>query len=475
MKNFIVVLLTTLLCVACDQKSEYATVIPKDAPLVASVNLMTLGEKASLKDYKGLIDMGLMQVQREDAALYEQLKEIVNDPSSLGLALNEPVYIFALEGGESGAAVMKVTDADKLKQLAKQMLPQQSIEYTEEGNRLWVAAPMPIVVTDQLLLAGTDRLTLEKLLERQADESFVSTELWDELSSTKGDIKMAVIPGKMAQVEEMVNRQKMAAIYDAMGIDIAENSTVAGLDFLPGKVVLTSKTHNAPEAEKWQEELMGEVDGSFMDKMPADPYIWLGLNMNGESLAALIDRFVEAIPTVNNANTMQVRELLASINGEISFGMNGPQIGSRSLLPDLTLFAKVKNSRLEEMLSTLGDVPGLSHGMVGDDIFYLTTNSEVAATPGKELGKSAVDAPWANEVEGTYGYATINGKTLLQYLPEASLRPQEREQVEMVLNVCERIEAKAQSVTEGEVTLYLVNKEKNALEQLIQLAVTMNM
>lgn len=474
MKNFIMVLLATVLCVACGQKSEYATVIPKDAPIVASMNLQALGEKASLKDYKGLIDMGLMQIKKEDAALYEQLRDIVNDPSLLGLALNEPVYIFALEGGESGAAVMKVTDADKVKQLAKQLLPQQGIECTEEGEHLWIAGPMAIVVTDQILLAGTNRLTLEKLLEQQAEESFVSTELWDELSATKGDIKMAVIPGKLAQVDEMVNQPEVTAIYDAMGIDLAENSTVAGIDFLPGKAVFTSKNHNAPKVIELQKELVGKVDGCFMDKMPANPGLWMGLNMNGDALATLLDRIVEALPATNNTNMMQVKALLANINGEVAFGMGELQTSKGTPLPDLTLFAKVKDNSWETMLNTLGNVPGLSHGMIGDDTFYLTTNSDIATNPGKKLSVSAADAPWADEAEGTYCFFTIDGEYIKQ-LASLSASRREMQQIEMVLNVCERIEAKALSVTEGELTLDLANKEENALKQLIQLSVSMNM
>lgn len=468
--------LLVLLCVACTNSNRYANVIPKDAPIVTSVNLMALGEKASLKDYKGLIDMGLMQVQESDADLYEQLKGIVDDPSSLGLSLDDPLYVFMLEDGENGAAVMKVTDGDKVKQLAQQFLPQQGIECTEEDGQLWIAAPAAIVVTDDLLLVGPDRVTLEKLMEQSASESFTSTELWDDLATIKGDIKLSVTQGKLMQANELVNNPDVLALYQAMGIDLDECRTVAGLDFQAGKVVMTSKNHNSKEFEKMQKKLVGKVDGCFMKKMPANPAMWMTMNLDGKAMAELMARIFSVVPETKSLNMEEIKPLIETIDGELSLAFNGLNAGG--MIPDLTIFAQVKNNIWEEKLKELTANQSvqemLDYGMVGDDVFYLTTNSEVIANTGKNLSESVADEEWAANVDGTYAYFVVETDHIKQ-LAGMFLNTLEMKEINAALNLIEWAEAKSYSLDEGEMTIHFSNKEENGLKQLIKLGVSMSM
>lgn len=475
MRNLFMILLVAVLCVACSQTADYVNVIPKDAPVVAAVNLQALGEKASLKDYKGFIDMGLMQVQKSDAQLYEQLKAVVEDPSSLGLALNEPLYFFMLADGKNAAGVMKVTDGDKVKQLAQKFLSQEGIEYSEEGDRMWIAASVAIVVTNDLLLVGPDRVMLEKLLAQTADDSFVSTGLWDDMAAMKGDIKLSVAQGKLVQADEMMQMPELEAFYQALGVDLKESKSVMGIDFLPGKAVVFSKAYNSEEFGEMQEKLLDKVDGDFLTKMPANPALWMTMNMDGKALAELAERILEAIPDAKQVDMEEIRPFIETINGEVAFALNGVQSGGQTMLPDLTVFARVKDNVWEEKLRSLGGNPaGLAYGMAGDDLFYLTTNKEVMANPGERLDASVADASWADKVDGSYCYMTVEAEPLKQLLG-MTLSRSEKRQAEAILNLFERAEAGNTSLDEGEITVYFKNKEENALKQLIQLAISMNM
>lgn len=475
MRNLFMVLLMAVLCVACSQTDSYVNVIPKDVAVVASVDLQSLGEKASLKDYKGFIDMALLKVQKSDEALYEQLKEIVDDPLSLGLALNEPLYVFSLEGGQSGAAVMKVDDGDKVKQLVQQVLTQEGFEYQEEGDRLWISGPVAIVVTDELLLVGENRVAMEKLLEQTAGESFASTDRWDELETVAGDVKLFVAQGQLEQFKELMNQAEIAELYKALGIDVQEATQVLGLDFQPGRAVVTGKVKVSEEYGKMQEDLLDKLDGSFLKKMPANPVVWMAFNMNGEALCGLMERVLEAMPdAARNVKMEDLKPLLENIDGELAFAMNGISQGGKSGVPDLTVFAKVKDNSWEQELKKLGDAPGIAFGMAEDDVFYLTTNSEVMNEPGKDLDNSVADAAWADKADGSYCCLVVEAEPMKD-LAKMFLNRREMRQAEIVLEKLESAELEAVSLTESKATIHFDNKEDNALKQLIQLVVSMNM
>lgn len=230
-------------------------VIPHDAAVVVSMNLMSLGEKASIKDYKGFIDMGLMQIQNQNPAIYDKLKAVCDDPAQSGLALNEPIYIFNLPEDNSGAVVMKVSDGNKIKDLIKSVAETGSLEYTEEGDNLWIATEAAIVVTNDLVLGGENRVILEKLLNRSTDTKITDTPLWDDLMDCKGDIKVATILGNVPGTEELAQQPELQALYRAIGFDPKECTSVVALDFQDGKAVITGKSTVGEETEKLQKDL----------------------------------------------------------------------------------------------------------------------------------------------------------------------------------------------------------------------------
>lgn len=340
---------------------------------------------------------------------------------------------------------------------------------------MWIAASVAIVVTNDLLLVGPDRVMLEKLLAQTADDSFVSTGLWDDMAAMKGDIKLSVAQGKLVQADEMMKMPELEAFYQALGVDLKESKSVMGIDFLPGKAVVFSKAYNSEEFGEMQEKLLDKVDGDFLTKMPANPALWMTMNMDGKALAELAERILEAIPDAKQVDMEEIRPFIETINGEVAFALNGVQPGGQTMLPDLTVFARVKDNVWEEKLRSLGGNPaGLAYGMVGDDLFYLTTNKEVMANPGEGLDASVADASWADKVDGSYCYMTVEAEPLKQLLG-MTLSRSEKRQAEAILNLFERAEAGNTSLDEGEITVYFKNKEENALKQLIQLAISMNM
>lgn len=471
LRNFVVALLAVAMCASCSQQKQYTDVIPQDAGVVVSMNLLSLGEKASLKDYKGFIDMGLLQIQKENPAMYDKFKAVSDDPAQAGLALNEPAYIFYIAEGNTGAGVMKVSDAAKAKDLIKSVAEASGLQCSEEGDNLWITTEVAIVVTNELMLIGENREKLEALLNQDSDNNIQGTPLWNDLQNSKGDIKVAIAAGKLPNASElMAANAEMSALYESLGIDINECTSVTALDFQDGKTVLTTKNNNGEAAQKIAKELVKKTDGDFLKMLPANPALFLSCNIDGKALADLFTKITSTMPDAQEA-AMAI-PVLENIDGEISVTLNDMQVGND--IPDFTAYIKVKNDSWETMLAGMGAVPGLRHGMADKNTFYITTNNSVAANPGKKLSASVADSDWAKNVDGKYGYIIAEAAPI-KAIASQFMSPREMRQLEMVLNMFERLEIASGSLDEGNCTLYFTDKETNSLKQIIKLSVGMSM
>lgn len=495
--NRIAVALAALVCVACSKtREEYVNVIPADAPLVVSAHLMNLGEKASLKDYKGLMEMGLAQLSKENAELSDQLKAVVENPAETGLALDAPAYLFCTKDFVSNpensvAFLMKVNDAEKTKSviqslsyaLMKEMDMSGEMEWTEENDRLWLALPTAsAVVTPELLLVAPNRAMIEKLLSQEAGNSFADTEEYARMQEMEGDMKMLVLSDALIDnLEQMDNSREISQLYDKMseafGFDVRATSSVIGLDFLNGKVLLRARNYNdtVAEFEEMMEKMMRPMDGAYLKAMPAKPAFWMGMNINGQALMDFIGKLVQVMPGAASAELEQIRPVIESIDGELAVGINDVNPSGHVTMPDFTAFIGVKDRTIETMLQAVsGLVPGLSCGMADDNLLYITTNDEVAANPGKPLPASVASAAWADEVDGSLFYYVLDAepiRTICSY----SCSSNEMEQIAPVLDACEYMDVRVKNWEESEMTLWLRDKNTNALKQLIQLGVRMAM
>lgn len=204
--------------------------------------------------------------------------------------------------------------------------------------------------------------------------------------------------------------------------------------------------------------------------LPANPALFIACNINGTALAEFLTKIVSTVPDAKDA-AMAI-PVLENIDGEISVTVNDMQRGSE--IPDFTAYIKVKNDSWETMLAGVDNVPGLRHGMVDKNTFYITTNNSVAANPGKELSASVADSDWADEADGKYNYIVAEAAPI-KAIASNFLSRREMRQADMVLNLFERMEIASSTIDEGCCILYFTDKETNALKQIIKLAVGMSM
>ncbi len=465
-------LLVVMLCVACKDSSSYVNVIPKESPMVFSVNWYNLGEKASLKDYKGMVDMGLVQMQEElgDEA-FQQLKQLIDDPASSGLALNEPMYIFAVPSAKGGAFVMKVTDGDALKDLLRIMSQQESgLKMEEEGERLWISAEeFMLVANDDLLLLATqvEKPTIVSLLEQKADQSIQAAEIWKAMSDVEGDLRLGIAQGELMK---LMDSAEVTQLYDQMGIDMEGMCSAIGFDFLPGKLVAAFKSIVPDTMKELQEKMCSEVKGEFLKKMPENPMLWMTLGLKGEEMYKWVEKVAGQMGQADELAL--IKPYMESIDGEVALSVK--MEGGMSMMPDFTLYAEVKNADWVAEAQQLSGL-GMSVGLIDDNVFYASSNKQVMANPGENITPSVADASWADKVPGTYSFMVMESEPLKPVIDLLVTKRSERRMAHQMLDELESLEMEASSLSEGQCTLHFKDKETNALTKMIQLGMKLAM
>ena len=153
-------LVTVMLLASCSKKNDYEKVLPKDAAVVMSVDLVSMADKSGLSG-----DEGAPVVARLSNALKsgaegagELIDKVTKDPSESGLDLREKVYYFVGSGGVSTGLVMRVSDDGKLEDLLKALHDQQVCDMPKEADGcMWTAMGNVLVTyTDNAFLAMLD-------------------------------------------------------------------------------------------------------------------------------------------------------------------------------------------------------------------------------------------------------------------------------------------------------------------------------
>ena len=122
---------------ACSKTSEYTNVIPADASVVASINLKSLASKAGLDDKENeAAKQKLLEALKSgmNAATFQQLEKVINNPGASGLDPEAPIYIFSSPQISGGVFVAKVSNEDDLHASLDVMAKEQICQPVSEAD-----------------------------------------------------------------------------------------------------------------------------------------------------------------------------------------------------------------------------------------------------------------------------------------------------------------------------------------------------
>ena len=112
-----------LLLVSCSKKDDYTTLIPTDADFVALINPKSIAEKGNLgqiNQYK-IYQLAEDEIKNQDPAMNELLTKIKENPTSAGIDIISPIYLFGqkIEGKNMVALITNMRDKDDFEENLK--------------------------------------------------------------------------------------------------------------------------------------------------------------------------------------------------------------------------------------------------------------------------------------------------------------------------------------------------------------------
>ena len=113
---------------ACSKTVEYTNIIPADATVVTSINLKSLASKAGLNDKENeAAKQKVLEALKSgmNAATFQQLEKVMNNPSESGIDVEAPVYVFTSPSFPYSTAVAKIKSEDDLHASLEIMVKEQ--------------------------------------------------------------------------------------------------------------------------------------------------------------------------------------------------------------------------------------------------------------------------------------------------------------------------------------------------------------
>ncbi len=479
----IVLLAIVVLWASCSSQSEYANVIPKDASMVMSLDLESMGGKSGLS-------------ADEAEKLVSRLTDnLIRRPSESGLSFTDKVYLFVTPQSNTFGIVAKVDDADKVENFLNDLRKEQiCTELKSESGCQWTEMGKVLCVfnDDTFLVLGGKRgeaidhkQTLLYLMRQDAADSYTSTPDYARLSASEGDIASMVnfsfIPNELT----MQLRMGVSA-----NLPLKDFKYLLSLTFEEGRIVADTETlienKELRALYERQMSLLQPIEGTYMECYPANTTMWAGSYINGQGVYDLLCENPTIAQILKNPILpVDVQRIFSSIRGDIAIGYSS--ITSN----DILLYADVTNREFLQTFEDLRPLLALTGGQVQlidtgtdqyelrmyplslwfgvkDGVFYLSNNERLADEAGRRYGVSVQNAPWASEVKGNRFFAAFNvarlTDDLMKYPSLARHFGADATMLNVVLGLCDYITAEAPDWQHGQMNIVMKDKKTNVLE-----------
>lgn len=499
------VLILAICIVSCSkEETDYTNAIPLDATLVVGFNLGTLAEKAGGNDPGNqVIIRQLAEAMRSgmDAATFEQMETVMEDPMLSGIDLKSPAYIFSSPAFES-ALVTKVDDEGKLQRLLEISEKEQiSTPVSEENGCRFVTfnsrAVLAFNSTAMIVTGYTPSSRLEKIksdmaaaLAQTAEKGISANAGFQSMRETGSDIAFYV-------TFDAIPKEYKALITTKLpdGFSPEDFAVLGGLMFEEGRVTLNVKgyadTPDGKELLEQQGKASRPMKNTYLKYFPESTLALLCAGVDGGMLSEILQDntgLQKAIPA-GQANLL--KQLLGSLQDDVTLGFIDFSLTKQ---PSFLAYAGIKNGdalkALHEGKATLGlkrgeDIVRLSDNEyvyksrplsifygIRDGMVYATNDESLLKDIGKPADPAATETDYASDLNGKEGALIINVGAICRLPAVRMLAGLGRGEVATYLSLCEKIDY-IEGTTGKEIatiTLQLQDRGTNALKQMADIA-----
>lgn len=508
--KLLALIVLTALFAACSKQVNYTSVIPSDASMVTAIDLKSLIDKAGLNDKENeATKQQVMDALKKEmsASAFQQMEKIMKNPAESGIDISVPVYLFMSPAFSTPAIVAQVCDESALNASLETLVQEQVAQPVTEadGYSFTVIGNGVLAFNDSAMLiaSGENESQMEQLqasvsnlMKQEEENSIAKAAVFQKMQATKGDIKFFA---SMGAVPELYKKQLNITLPQS--IPWEDITLIAGVSFNNGEIVFTSEPYLENEEVKAmvQEQLAAlKTPSHKFDKyFPASTLMLFNYSVDGAKMYDLmLHQYEEMSKSMTEYKQMvdmfkdeNVKELICSLNGDITMGFTGVTMN----IPTFVAYAEVKDAAALEKLYQNRQSLNLPKGGftelnkneyayklmgllniyfgVKDNILYLTNDENVYRNFGTVEKESIDKAPYAAEMKGSSAFVAINVEAILDLPAVKMAANMGGGKVQPYINLASKLSyfSAYSKDTTGQVTLCLKDKDTNALKQIVDI------
>ena len=507
MKNIylsVALLLTVVSFLAsCSKSDDYLNVIPKDTPMVASINLKALGEKAGINDKENKEALGKLtdMLKKEmNAASFEKLESIIKNPDECGIDLGKPVYAFYSDKNDM-ILTAKVTDKESLANSIKllgndteisELTEKEGYSFSQIDGYSYIAFNENTLIAVKSKTSGdSDKLKLNaiEVLNGKSEESIASDKGFIRMQDKKADIAI------YNNFEELDNDYK-EILEKSIGIDGAaeECKLISGIFFENGRLVIKSEFYTDDEKIKElyekHNDYFSPIKNSMLEYLPKSTLCLMSVSIENNKIFEMLKENKDFQKNISLEDAETIEKVLKSVGKEITFGVTDFNMTET---PAIVVYAEAKNGDILKELYNNKDnnsltryskfteleenayliQTGRDNIFLGykDDMIYATNNENTYKNIGNKPEASAEDNSYAKDIKGKKVAYIIDFNALSQLPIMQMLLKSGNAKMTAMGSVLKN--ADNMSVTyddEFTITVQLKDTKTNFLKQMTQLA-----
>lgn len=492
--------LTVLIVFAssCSQKAEYTHAIPADATQLISINLMTLAEKAGIKDKENKEALNKLTDAMKsgmNATTFQHLESVMKDPAKSGLDMTAPVYFFNSSTFDHATIVAKVSNENDLKTFLEVAQKEQLSTPIASGNGYSFA-----IIEGQAVLAfnantflavscdcssDLDKVKegIANLLKQTDANSIVKNSAFKKMQKMSGDINALIASSDLVDAYTKQLKYNLPT-----NIELKDLMIFGSLSFEKGKIEMQIEcfTENKELEEMFEKRMKSTcpIENTFIKYFPKSTIALLSLGVNGQQMYNLFmenEDFRKELPITKAPDLQNIFTIFES---DLTIGLIDITMSN---IPSFLAYASVKNSTplknlYEKKAELREDLVKLSEDEyvyktknmnlffgVRDKQMYATNDELLYKNICKPVEPSIKDTDFASELKGKRSGFVINAEAVLQ-LPVVKMLGeyggQEYNTFYSLANNISYLEATSDD-EKATITLQLKDKNVNALKQIV--------
>jgi len=427
---FVLIVTTAFVLSSCSRKSpEFVHSIPDDAIAVVSLHPMQIHTKSKVNTFESI----------KERVKDEIWGQILEDPLSTGLMMDEYAYVFAKMEEEAIVigVVSGMKDAKKFENTLSKIDEDLSSEFQVNEIYSWIQPDKGGIIgwnEEQMIVLGSpDSEELETSYFTESLDLMFSPVREESITSL---VDFKDFQGKMKDLNLWISSNEMFDIVEKMigdkipdfPLTLYNNYAQVYFDFANGELNISGETHFSEEVEKNIEEFLvmkPELNSQMMNLAPGNNLlVAVAGSMELEKLEKLVNKFsppeLDTVSTkVEMAIGMEIKDILEAISGDFAITING--LETEAMIPvELFIGVGVNGKALQEkLMETVGSMIPVEEegdffiinfqgneiysGIVNDVLVVTNVKGYKDAVEGGSFENSLADSKFSEFATGSIG------------------------------------------------------------------------